>query len=234
MNDWHLKYPIFHKGKFYNIFHIIACLYNWRLLWLSSLSLATLHLCILHQSVSRNAPTQTRIFTGPVESESIPKQQATPSNGEISKDLAIRKAIYYCSTIHSRLRFPSYIRAYYLTEGEAIRELNIDKPSISAVPVWLVLMDGVWEHEVPMHRGSQIPPVRFTHCNVIINAQTAMMITITNWGSYSFAWLLQHTWKITYFQTDTLMIVAGMLGHLLTKVQSLYTFKILIMIINPL
>ncbi len=133
--------------------------------------------------IARTSPTQTSIYAGTVDPELINQLRATQPNGEISKEQAIGLAELYCASVHSwpTQSNPTNIEAYHLTEKEATRRLKTDQPSTSTAPVWLVSMDGLWEHFGPgAALGTEATPLFFTHCNVIINAVTADMMVLTN------------------------------------------------------
>jgi len=133
--------------------------------------------------VSKILPTQTSIFAGHVDIDLINKLRSTQSNGQINKEQAIGLAELYCMSINNspNQQNSSNVRAYHLTEGEAIRRLNVGQKSTSSTPVWLVSMDGLWEHVGgPVPPNTDTPPLIYSHCKVIINAQTGDMMGATN------------------------------------------------------
>jgi hypothetical protein len=130
--------------------------------------------------LSNFIPTPTSIFTGPVDSELFNKLKATQSTGEINRDQAIGLAELYCASVFSpSQKNPTHIKVYHLTEAEAMLLLSTGQRSSSLIPVWLVSMDGAWELEGPVQQ-TDTPPIKFTHCKVIINAQTGDMMGVTN------------------------------------------------------
>ncbi len=130
--------------------------------------------------LSNFIPSPTNIFSGPVDSELLNQLRATQSYGEISKDQAIGLAELYCASVHSpSQKNPTNIKAYHLTEAEAMLLLYSGQLSTSLTPVWLVMMDGSWEHEGPVQQ-TDTPLLIFTHCKVIINAQTSDLMVVTN------------------------------------------------------
>jgi hypothetical protein len=133
--------------------------------------------------VSRIQPTQTSIYAGSVDLELINLLRATQTNGEISREQAIGLAELYCTSVNgSRNQTnPSNVEAYHLTEKEAEERLNVDQLSTATVMVWLVSMDGLWEHVGgPVAPNPETTPLIFRHCNVIINAETADLVVLTN------------------------------------------------------
>lgn len=128
------------------------------------------------------SPTQTSIFTGAVGPELIRTLMATQTNGRISQEQAIGLAELYCASVHSLPKQnPTNIEANLLTESEARLRLNNEDIVSSSTPVWLVSMDGSWEHFPPPSSSNETPiPLIFSHCNVIINAQSGEMMVVTN------------------------------------------------------
>ncbi len=125
---------------------------------------------------------QTNIYTGKFTLEDINNLKATQWMGENSEEQAIGLAQLYCMATHSAPKQAlSNIEAFHLTETEANIRLHFDRAIISSNPVWLVSMDGMWEHEGPQSSSNETNiPIIFTHCNVIINAETGDMMTLTN------------------------------------------------------
>jgi hypothetical protein len=120
-------------------------------------------------------PEPTSIFSGNVDLELINKLRATQPYGEIGREQAIGLAELYCMQINNspNQENPSHIQAFHLIKSQAMRRLNVDQESASSSPVWLVSMDGSWEHEGgPVPPSTNTPPLIFHHCTVIINAIT--------------------------------------------------------------
>ncbi len=134
--------------------------------------------------ISMGSPTQTSIFAGPVNLELINQLRATQSTGEINKEQAIGLAELYCAQAHSPSKTsPSNVKTYYLTYKEAASRIISGQVDISlnpSTPVWLVSMNGTWEHELSPILGTPTSPLIFTRCSVIINAQTGESMGLTN------------------------------------------------------
>ncbi len=128
-------------------------------------------------------PLPTSIFTGNVDIDLINKLRATQSDGEINRDQAIGLAELYCAQMNSSQSQinPYHIRAIHLTEAQATHRLMVGQYSASSNPVWYVSMDGQWEHVGgPLPPTPGTPPLIFKHCNVIIDAKTALFGGGTN------------------------------------------------------
>jgi hypothetical protein len=131
---------------------------------------------------SKILPTQTSIFTGLVDMDVINKLRTPGRNGQISREQAIGLAELYCAQVNSLPREnPTNIEAHLMTETEARIRLHNDNKSFPINGVWLVSMDGMWEHTGPPSSPNATSiPLLFKHCNVIINAKTGEMIVLTN------------------------------------------------------
>lgn len=125
--------------------------------------------------VINTGPIPTSIYTGSVSIELISTLRAHQPNGEINRDQAIGLAELYCMQMNNSPSQidPYHIRAVHLTEAQATHRLMVGQYSNSSAPVWYVSMDGQWEHiGGPMPPSTDTPPLIFSHCNVIINAET--------------------------------------------------------------
>ncbi len=119
--------------------------------------------------VSRIIPTQTSIFTGPLDGTLIANLRKPQWNGKISKVQAIGLAELYCAKSLPK-EDPSNVEANLMTEKEAKNQLKDSIRSFSNKSVWLVSMDGLWEHEGPPPEYGTVVPLLFSHCDVIIDA----------------------------------------------------------------
>jgi hypothetical protein len=132
--------------------------------------------------VLKMLPTQTSIFAGSVDINVINGLRKPQSNGQISREQAIGLAELYCASVHSPPKQnPTNMEANLMTEKEAHIRLHDDFSGFSIKPVWLVSMDGMWEHEgpAPVPNETRVP-LLFKHCNVIIDAKSGEMETVTN------------------------------------------------------
>lgn len=127
-------------------------------------------------------PTQTNIFSGPVDATEINKLRTPEASGQISREQAIGLAELYCAFAHSPPKLkPSNIEANLMTEKAALLRLDNQNGDYSNKPVWLVSMDGLWEHEPPPVSPNETSiPLQFTRCRVIIEAKSGEMLTLTN------------------------------------------------------
>jgi hypothetical protein len=127
-------------------------------------------------------PTQTNIFSGPVDTTEINKLSTPQANGQISREQAIGLAELYCAFANSPPKVdPSNIEANLMTEKAASSRLDSQNVDFSNNPVWLVSMNGLWEHEPPPAGPNQTSaPLQFTRCRVIIEAKSGEMLTLTN------------------------------------------------------
>jgi hypothetical protein len=132
--------------------------------------------------VSNKLPTQTSIFSGPVDANLIDKLLTPEANGQFSREQAIGLAEFYCAVTHSPPKQnPSNIEADLMTEKAALSRLHSQDTGFSNKTVWLVSMDGMWEHEPPPAGPDETSvPILFKHCSVIIDARTGEMESLTN------------------------------------------------------
>jgi hypothetical protein len=138
---------------------------------------------LLHSAViSGILPTQTSIFTGPtVDSTLIAELQKPQWDGKINRVQAIGLAELYCAYANSLPKeYPSNIESSLMTEKEAQYQLKGDASGFSDKPVWLVSMDGLWEHEGPVTENGTVVPLLFSHCDVIIDAKSGEMSSLRN------------------------------------------------------
>ena len=134
--------------------------------------------------VSRISPTQTSIYSGPVDIDVINKLRTPQRNGQISREQAIGLAELYCSQGNSLPeRNPSIIDASIMTETEAHIRLNDVNSGFSTKPVWLVSLDGIFE-VYPPHAGPNetAAPILLKHCKVIIDSKSGDMSTLQQKG----------------------------------------------------
>ena len=130
--------------------------------------------------ISGILPTQTSIFTGPVINSTLIAELKKPQwDGKINREQAIGLTELYCAQTHSLpMENPSNIEASLMTEKEAQDHLKGDSSGTSNKPVWLVSMDGLWEHEGPITENETVVPILFTHCDVIIDAKSGEMMRL--------------------------------------------------------
>ncbi len=89
----------------------------------------------------------------------------------------------YCSDANSLPeKDPSNIEANLMTYQEARNQLNAYNAGFSDKPVWLVSMDGLWQHEGPIPESGTVVPLLFNYCAVIIDAETGDMYSLQNKG----------------------------------------------------
>jgi hypothetical protein len=133
--------------------------------------------------VSRIIPTQTSIFTGPLDGTLIANLREPQGGGKISKVQAIGLAEFYCATANSLPKEnPTNIEVNLMTEKEARSKLKGSIGSLSSKTVWLVSMDGLWEHEGPPPEYGTVVPILFKHCDVIIDAKSGDPLSLRNTG----------------------------------------------------
>lgn len=134
--------------------------------------------------VSRILPTQTSIFTGPVDINVINKLRKPQWNGQISRKQAIGLAELYCSQDNSSPeRNPTNIEASLMTETEAHIRLNDVNTGFSIKPVWLVSMDGTFEVDPPLAGpNATAVPILLKHCKVVIDAKSGDMSALQHKG----------------------------------------------------
>jgi hypothetical protein len=132
--------------------------------------------------VSNKLPTQTSIFSGPVDANVINKLLTPEANAQISPEQAIGLAELYCAATHlPPKQNPSNIEANRMTEKAALARLDSQVTDLSNKIVWLVSMDGMWEHKPPPAGPDETSvPILFRHCNVIIDARIGDMESLTN------------------------------------------------------
>jgi hypothetical protein len=134
--------------------------------------------------VSRILPTQTSIFGGHVDINLIDNLRKPQWNGRIGREQAIGLAELYCAEANSLPEEnPSNLEASLISEKDARSRLQDEDPGFSTRPVWLVSMDGLWEHEPPPAGPDETSaPIQFRHCDVIIDAKTGEMSILQNTG----------------------------------------------------
>ena len=127
-------------------------------------------------------PTQTSIFTGPVvDRTQVTKLRQPQLDGKINREQAIGLAELYCAEANSSPKENlSNIEANLMTEKEAQHQLKGYTCCFSDEPVWLVSMDGKWEHQGPAPANETVVPLQFSHCDVIIDAKTGEMSSLRN------------------------------------------------------
>jgi hypothetical protein len=131
---------------------------------------------------SKFRPTQTSLFSGPVDATEINKLRTPEANRQISREQAIGLAELYCAFANSLPKVePSNIEANLMTEKEASSRLESQNIDFSNKSVWLVSMEGLWEHEPPpVGPNETSAPLQFTRCRVMIEAKSGEMINLTN------------------------------------------------------
>jgi hypothetical protein len=139
---------------------------------------------LLPISESPFIPTQTSIFTGPLVDKTLVAGLRKPqSNGMISREQAVGLAELYCAYAHSIPTVNiSNVEASRMTEQEAQYQLNSETSGFSNRPVWLVSMDGKWEHYGPVAADETAVPLQFDHCIVIIDAASGEMNLLRSKG----------------------------------------------------
>jgi hypothetical protein len=122
------------------------------------------------------------MFSGPVDATEINKLRTPEDNGQISREQAVGLAELYCTFAHSPPKLkPSNIEANLMTEEEASARLDSQNVDDSNMPVWLISMNGLWEHEPPPSGPNETSaPLQFTRCRVIIEAKSGEMVSLTN------------------------------------------------------
>lgn len=130
--------------------------------------------------VSKILPTQTSIFTGPVDTDTIIKLRKPQWNGQISREQAIGLAELYCSQDNSSPeRNPTNVEASLMTETEAHIRLNHANSGSSNKPVWFVSMDGTFEVDPPLAGpNTTAVPILLKHCKIMIDAKSGDMLAL--------------------------------------------------------
>jgi hypothetical protein len=130
----------------------------------------------------KQLPTRASIFSGTVDETVVSKLLTPEANGQISREQAIGLADLYCAEAHSPPKqYLSNIEADLMSEKVALARLHSQDTNFSSKSVWLVSMDGLWEHEPPpAGPNTSSVPILFKHCSVIMDARTGDMESLTN------------------------------------------------------
>ena len=99
--------------------------------------------------------------------------------GVIDVQQAMDLAKNYCAQIHSQQEAPRNILAGLIT-CKAVTFPDICNQQPDDLRVWFITMDGSWLHWGPPPESGTPTPIVFKHCNVVINAQTGEMISISS------------------------------------------------------
>jgi hypothetical protein len=94
--------------------------------------------------------------------------------GRISREKVVGLAeLYYAEANSLPEENLSNLKANLMSEKDAHSRLQNEDPGFSTRPVWLVSMDGLWEHEPPPAGPDETSaPIQFSHCDVIIDVKT--------------------------------------------------------------
>jgi hypothetical protein len=118
--------------------------------------------------------------TNPTPTTSVPTVDA--ASGLIDRQRAISLAEESCAQeFPYPKKSPSNFQTNLMTEKEARVRIQDFNPGNSTRAVWLVSMDGVWEHTGgPRTIGETPMPLIFIHCRVMLDAKTGERMVLTN------------------------------------------------------
>lgn len=103
------------------------------------------------------------------------------TNGLVTEQAAIEKAINYCQTLGTPKEIPHNFTAEFSTcQSVKDRFPNACDQRPPELKVWLVTMDGTWLHSPPPPVDGSPVPIPFNRCRVLMNAQTGEELAQTN------------------------------------------------------